>query len=79
MVSLQGKPSLSMEEGCKNHKCEMASDLTVSNVQKLSEVHCKCLRGITGSLQVFPVMGKPCNIYRLWGNPIIVMGFPSNL
>ena len=34
MVYLQGKPALSMEEGCKNHKCEMASDLTVSNVQK---------------------------------------------
>ena len=39
-------------------------------------LHCKCLQGITGSLQGFPVVGKPCNIYRLQGNPIIIMGFP---
>ena len=25
------------------------------------------------------VVGKPCNIYRLRGNPIIIMGFPPNL
>ena len=25
------------------------------------------------------VVGKPCNIYRLWGNPITIMGFPRNL
>ena len=43
------------------------------------EIHCKCLQGITGSLQGFPVVGKPCNIYRLRGNPIIIMGFPRNL
>ena len=42
-------------------------------------MHCKCLQGITGSLQVFPVVGKPCNIYRLLKNPIIIMGFPRNL
>ena len=35
--------------------------------------------GYTGSLQGFPVVEKPCNIYRLRGNPIIIMGFPSNL
>ena len=34
---------------------------------------------VTGSLQVFPVVGKPCNVYRFWGNPIIIMGFPHNL
>ena len=28
-----------------------------------------------GSLQVFPVVGKPCIIYKLQGNPIIIMGF----
>jgi hypothetical protein len=68
-----------------------------------SSVHCKCLQGITGCLQVFPaisiekgcknhrethtplkgkivyVVGKPCNIYRLQGNPIIIMGFPHNI
>ena len=37
------------------------------------------LQGITGCLQVFPVVGKPCNIYRLRGNLIIIMGFPRNL
>ena len=42
-------------------------------------LHCKCLQGIKGSLQVFPVVGKPGNIYRLRGNPIIIMGFPCNL
>ena len=30
-------------------------------------------------LQVFPVLGKPCNIYRLQGHPNIIMGFPCNL
>jgi hypothetical protein len=64
-------------------------------------LHCKCLQGITGCLQVFPaismkqgcknhretlyssegkivyVVWKPCNIYRLRGNPIIIMGFPT--
>ena len=42
-------------------------------------VHCKCLQGITGYLQVLLVVGKPCNIYRLRGNPIIIMSFPRNL
>ena len=61
-------------------------------------LHCKCLRGIMGCLQVFPPIsmkkgcknhretlysskgkivyevGKPCNIYRLWGNPIVIIG-----
>ena len=40
----------------------------------LWRLHCKCLQGIRGSLQGFPVVGKPCNIYRLWGNPIINSG-----
>ena len=42
-------------------------------------VHCKFLQGITGCLQVFPVVEKPCNIYRLRGNPMIIMGFTLNL
>ena len=42
-------------------------------------VHCRCLQDTTGSLQGFPVVGKPCNIYRLLGNPIIIMVFPRNL
>ena len=42
-------------------------------------VHCKCLQGIMGVLQGFPVVGKPCNIYRLRGNPRIIMGFLRNL
>ena len=25
------------------------------------------------------VVGKPCNIYRLQGNPMITIGFPYNL
>ena len=25
------------------------------------------------------IVEKPCNIYRLRGNPIIIMGFPRNL
>jgi hypothetical protein len=25
------------------------------------------------------IVGKPCNIYRLRGNPIIIMGFTRNL
>ena len=25
------------------------------------------------------VLGKPCNIYRLRGNPMIIIGFPHNL
>ena len=32
----------------------------------------KCLQGITGSLQDFPVVDKSCNIYRLRGNPMII-------
>ena len=28
---------------------------------------CKCLQGIKRSLQVSPVVGKPCNIYRFLG------------
>ena len=60
-------------------------------------LHCICLRGIMGCLQVFPPLsmekgcknhretlysskgkivyevGKPCNIYRLWGNPIVII------
>ena len=68
-----------------------------------STVHCKCLQGIKGCLQVFPaismekdcknhketlysskgkivyVVRKPCNIYRLRGNPMIIIGFPRNL
>ena len=32
-----------------------------------------------GSLQGFPVGGKPSNIYKLSGNSIIIMGFPRNL
>ena len=39
-----------------------------------TSLHCKCLQGITGSLQVFPVVEKPCNIYRLWWNSIIISG-----
>ena len=39
--SLQGKPALSMEKGCKNHK---------------------------EPLSIY-VVDKPCNIYRLRGNP----------
>ena len=35
--------------------------------------------GVMGSLQGFPVVGKPCNIYRLRGNPTIIMGFPPYL
>ena len=42
-------------------------------------LHCKCLQGIMESLQGFPVVGKPFNIYRLRGNPINIMGFPRNL
>ena len=42
-------------------------------------VHRKCLQVIMGSLQFFPVVGKPCNIYRLWGNHMIITGFPPNL
>ena len=38
-------------------------------------LHCKRLQDIPGSLQVFPVVGKPCQIYRLRGNPIIIMKF----
>ena len=42
-------------------------------------LHCKSLQGLMGCLQDFPVVGKPCNIYRLRGNPINIMGFPRNL
>ena len=57
-------------------------------------MHCKCLPGITGVPQVFPVIsmekgcknhtskgkilyvvGKPCNICRLRGNPIVIISF----
>ena len=38
-------------------------------------LHCKCLQGNIGCLQVFPVVGISCNIYRFRGNPIIIMGF----
>ena len=40
------------------------------------------LQMFTGNYRVFagfPCCGLPCNIYRLWGNPIIIMGFPRNL
>ena len=61
-------------------------------------LHCKCLQGFTGCLQVFPVIsmekgyknhsktlysskgkivyvvGKPCNIYKLRGNPKLSWG-----
>ena len=80
-------------------RCQLAGH----NLKGMQQVHCKCLQGITGCLQVFPaiamekgyknhreilysskekivyVVGKPCNIYRLRGNPIIIMGFPCNL
>ena len=42
----------------------------------LDAVHCTWLQGIKGSFQGFPVVRKPCNIYSLRINPIIIMGFP---
>ena len=50
MVSLQGKPALSMGKGCKNYK---------------EPLHMLWI--------------KPCNIYRLRRNPMIIIGFPRNL
>ena len=41
-------------------------------------LHCKCLQGITGSLQGFPVVRKPCNIYILRGNPMIFIVVQSH-
>ena len=62
-------------------------------------LHCKCLQGITGTLQgksaismekgcknhretlysskgkIAYIVEKPCNIYRLQGNPMIIIGF----
>ena len=52
MGSLQGKPALSMEKGCKNHK----------------ETLCMTY-----------VVYKLCNIHRLRGNPMIIIGSPGNL
>ena len=54
-------------------ECEIVSQVIIISI------HCKCLRGITGSLQVFPFVGKAGNIYRLQGNPITIMEFPRNL
>ena len=32
--------------------------------------------GYYGLSAGFPVVGKLCNIYRLRGNPVIIIGFP---
>ena len=39
-----------------------------------------CLQGNTGSLHGFPVVGKPCNIYRLWESlqSVSITGFIHN-
>ena len=78
-----------MSEGCR--KISSYSELSPGLKNKFTiamfdcnaftrhKVHCKCLHGITGSLQGFPVVGKPWNIYRLQENPMIIMEFPGNL
>ena len=52
---LQGKPAISMEKGCKNHR-----ETLYSSKGKIAYI-----------------VEKPCNSYRLRGNPIIIMGFPG--
>ena len=60
------------------NKIALPKVITHESCSELS-LHCKCLQGITGCLQVFPVVGKLCDIYRLQGNPMIIMEFPHNL
>ena len=68
----------------KNTRCERvvlvdAPDYTVESLFWFQLHVISCWSSSRRSLQVLPVVGKPCNIYRLQGNPIIIMGFPCIL
>ena len=51
----------------------------VGGKKKANLVNVDCERPLMGSMQVFPVVGNTCDIYRLRGNPIIIIEFPRNL